>query len=121
MTFKNLVDRLNICGELSIGRLCKDCIYGKHTVYPYNDNKSKKKEVLEHVHIDIWGLCQVQSAGGAIYFIIIMDGFSSYRTVVFLKSKLAEITLKVFKGFHTKAEWQTRKRLKCMRLDMGKE
>jgi len=43
---------------------------------------------------------------------IIMDGFSSYRMVMFLKTKSAEITLKIFKGFHAEAEHQTGKRLK---------
>ena len=43
---------------------------------------------------------------------IIIDGFSSYRTVAFLKSKSAEIILKVFKSFHVKMEHQTGKRLK---------
>ena len=121
MISKNLVDRLNICGKLSIGGLCKDCIYGKYTAHLYNDYKSKEKKVLKHMYIDIWGLCQVQSASGAIYFMIIMDGFSSYRTAAFLKSKSAEITLKVFKGFYTETEQQTRKRLKHMRLNMEKE
>jgi len=52
---------------------------------------------------------------------IIMDSFFSYRIVAFLKSKSIEITLKVFKGFHTEAEQQTGKRLKYVRLDMRKE
>jgi len=52
---------------------------------------------------------------------IIMDGFSSYQMVVFLKTKSAEITLKIFKDFHAKAEHQTGKRLKRVRLDMGRE
>jgi len=78
MVTENLVDGLNICGESSIGGLCEDCVYGKHTVHPYNDNKSREKEILECIHIDIWGPCQVQSAGGALYFMIMMDGFLSY-------------------------------------------
>ena len=43
---------------------------------------------------------------------IIIDGFSSYQMVVFLKTKLAEITLKIFKDFHAEAEHQTGKRFK---------
>jgi len=121
MMTDNLVDGLNICGELSIGGLCEDCIFGKHTAHPYNDNKSREKEVLKRVYIDIWGPSQVQSAGGALYFMIILDGFSSYRTVTFLKSKSVEITLKVFKGFQAEAERQTGKRLKRVWLDMGRE
>ena len=36
---------------------------------------------------------------------IIMDRFLSYWTVTFLKSKSAEIMLKVFKGFYIKIEY----------------
>ena len=49
-----------------------------------------------------------------------MDGFSSYWTVTFLKTKSAEITLKIFKSFHAEAKCQTRKRLKQVQLDMGR-
>jgi len=71
MMTENLVDGLDISGELSISGLCKDCIYGKHTAHPYNNSKSREKEVLEWVYVDIWGPSQVQSAGGALYFIVI--------------------------------------------------
>jgi len=121
MITEDLVDGLNIYGELSIGGLCEDCIYGKYTAHPYNNSKSREKEIFEHVYIDIWGPSLVQSASSALYFMVIMDRFSSYRTVMFLKSKSAEVTLKVFKSFHTEAERQTRKRLKQVHLDMGKE
>jgi len=121
MITENLVDGLNVYRELSIGSLYKDCIYEKHTAHPYNDNKPKEKEVLECIYIDIWGPSQVQSASSALYFMIIMDRFSSYQTVAFLKSKSAEIMLKVFKGFHVEAECQTGKRLKQVRLNIGRE
>jgi len=78
MMTKNLVDGLNIYGELSIGGLCKDCIYGKHTAHLYSDNKPREKDIFEHIHINIWDLFQVQLAGSALYFMIIIDGFSSY-------------------------------------------
>ena len=104
MITENLVDRLNVCGESSIGGLYKDCIYNKHTAHLYNNNKSREKEILKCVHIDIWGLCQVQSTGGALYFMVIMDGFSSYQMVAFLKSKSAKVTLNIFKSFHTEVE-----------------
>jgi len=53
MMTENLVDRLDISGELSIGSLCEDCIYGKHTAHPYNDSKSREKKVLEQVYVNI--------------------------------------------------------------------
>ena len=55
-----------------------DYVYSKHTTHPYHDSKSREKKILEYIYIDIWGLCQVQSVGGTLYFMIIMDGFSSY-------------------------------------------
>jgi len=55
MMAENLVDGLNIYSKSSIERLCKDCIYGKHTTHPYYDSKSREKEILEYVHINIWG------------------------------------------------------------------
>jgi len=51
----------------------------------------------------------------------ITDGFSSYQTVAFLASKSAKATLKVFKAYHKEAECQTKRKLKRIRLDMGKE
>jgi len=112
MITENLVDRLNVCGESSISRLCENCIYSKHTAHPYNDNKSREKEILECIHIDIWGPCQIQSTGGVLYFMVIINRFSLYQMVTFLKSKLAEVILNIFKSFHTKAQCQTGKRLK---------
>jgi len=50
-----------------------------------------------------------------------MDGFLSYQMVMFLKSKSAGITLKVFKGFHAEKKYQTGKRLKQVWLDMDRE
>jgi len=52
---------------------------------------------------------------------LLIDGFSSYRTVVFLKSKLAEGILKILKIYHAETKCQTAKTLKQVRLDMGKE
>jgi len=42
MMTKNLVNGLNIYGELSIGRLCKDCIYGKLLTYIVTTNPGKR-------------------------------------------------------------------------------
>jgi len=52
---------------------------------------------------------------------MMMDGFLLYRTVAFLSSKLADITLKVIKSYQAKAEQQTGKRLKQLWLNMGQE
>jgi len=116
-----LVDGMDTYGEMALGGMCEDCIFGKHTSYPYNSTIVKERDILEHIHINLWGLAQVQSARGTYYFIAITDGFSSYRTVTFLASKSAEAILKVFKAYHKKVECQTGRKLKRIRLDMGRE
>ena len=52
---------------------------------------------------------------------LMIDGYSSYKTVAFLSTKSADATLRVFKAYHTQAEHQTGHKLKQVRLDMGKE
>jgi len=116
-----LVDGFRVEGDLSINGLCEDCLFGKHTAHPYCENTMCKREVLERVHIDIWGPSPIQSAGGCIYFMVIMDGFLSFRTVAFLRNKSADATLKVFKDYHVEAERQTGKKLKSICFDMGRE
>ena len=65
MISKKLVDGLHMHGDLTIKEQCEDCIYGKHTSQPYTENTAKEKDILEWVHIDIWGPAQHQSAGGS--------------------------------------------------------
>jgi len=58
MISKQLVDGLHIDGDLSMRGQCEDYIYRKHISRPYNENVAKEKDVLERVHIDIWGPAQ---------------------------------------------------------------
>ena len=121
MISEKLVDGLTTKEELSMNSLCEDCIFGKHTTHPFNETSSRETELLKRIHIDIWGPSQVQSAGGCTYFMLIMNGFSSYKTVAFLKTKSADVTLNILKAYHIEAERQTGKKLKRIRLDMGRE
>ena len=115
------IDGLNITRELTMGGRCEDCIFGKHSTHPFNDNGYQKMKILERTHIDIWGPSPTQSAGGVSYFMLLMDGHLSYHTVAFLKTKSADVILNVFKTYHNEAERQTSKKLKRVRLDMGRE
>ena len=51
---KNLADGLDIKGNLSIPRLCEDCVYEKHT-YPYYVVVKPEGSPNNKVHIDLWG------------------------------------------------------------------
>jgi len=52
---------------------------------------------------------------------LIIDGFSSYKTVAFLKTKSVDVMLNILKAYHIEAERQTGKKLKHIRFDMGRE
>ena len=99
-----LVDKLTVHGDPSLKELYEDCIFGKHIAHPYCKNPVCETEVFEQVYIDIWGLSPTLSAGGYNYFMVIMGGFSLYRTIALLMSKSANITLNMFKTFQAEAE-----------------
>jgi hypothetical protein len=117
----DLVDGLNASGEARLKALCEDCLFGKQTTHPFNNTVTRETSVLECVYVDIWGPANVQSAGGAKYFMLCMDGASLFRKVFFIASKTAEVTLQIFREFHVESERQTGKKLKRVRLDMGRE
>jgi len=121
MAVKTLVNGLNITRELTMGEKCKDCIFGKYSTHSFNDSGYQETGILERIHVDIWGPSPIQSAGGAHYFMLLMDGHSSYNVVALLKSKSADVTLNIFETYHKEAERQTGKKLRQIRLDMGRE
>lgn len=117
----NLVDGLDVDGRCELGGMCEDCIYGKHTAHPHSEKGKVETEVLERIHVDIWGPAPVQSVGGSRYLMVVVDGASSFRTVFPLSDKSADTTLARLRDFQTQSELQTGKKLKRIRLDMGRE
>ena len=112
MIMHRLVDRLNVHRDLKLDSQCEDCIFGKHTMHPYTNKGDRKKEVLKRIHINIWGPAQTRSAEGSLYFMMIVNGFSSYKSTAFLSTKSADATLKVLKAYQIEAKCQTGYKLK---------
>jgi len=104
MINSGLVDGLEVTGPTELKALCKDCIYGTHTTHPFHDSIATETDPLECVYINIWGPASTLLAGGSKYFMLIVDGTTSYRTVYFLSSKSVDATLGAFKDFHYQAE-----------------
>ena len=52
---------------------------------------------------------------------LMIDSFSLFRTVTFLFSKSADVTLKIFKTYQIETKPQTGKKIKRVWLDMGWE
>jgi len=53
MKTRDLVDRMNMHGDLSMKGRCEDCIYGKHTMCLFNETGAREQETLKRVHINI--------------------------------------------------------------------
>lgn len=62
---------------------------------------------------------KIRSLGGALYFVTFIDDHSRKTWIYTLKMK--DQVFDVFKQFYALAERQTRKKLKCIRLDNGGE
>ena len=66
---------------------CNSCVQAKHTRSPFLDSKHTATSVLDIVHSDVCGPIQVQSRGGARYFLTFIDDCSRYVTVHCLPSR----------------------------------
>ena len=117
---KGMVEGLNIT-SLETQGCCKDCIFGKHARWPFDEVVTPETEVLERAHLDLWGKACVQSMGGKSYMMLIEDGGSSHMEGYFLDSKATETTLATFLHYHVMAECQMGQKLKCVWTDMGPE
>ncbi|KII83199.1 hypothetical protein PLICRDRAFT_64967, partial [Plicaturopsis crispa FD-325 SS-3] len=69
---KGMVEGLDISGK-SVHGQCEDCIFGKQARRPFDEVVEHETEVLERVHIDLWGPSQVQSKSGKQYMMTISD------------------------------------------------
>jgi hypothetical protein len=117
---RGLVDGLDVT-SLLVNGACADCIYGKQTRRPFDAIVTHETELLECIHIDLWGKARTVSAGGAVYMMHLMDGASSKCDVFFLKDKKSATTLAAFKEYVTRVERQTGKKVRRVRIDGGGE
>lgn len=99
--------------------VCEKCLAGKQQRVPYPPSESRANDVLQLVHADVWGPMERSSLGGARYFLVIEDDFSSYRHVYFMKAK-SEVKNNI-EEFLLKAERETNRKLKVFRSDNGLE
>ena len=103
MVSKKLVDGLDISGGDPSGK-CEDCILGHQTCRPFDGETSKDLLPLDLVSFDLWGPSRVQSAGGKLYLMIIIDAGTSYKYGAYLPDKMDATTLEAFETFHAKSE-----------------
>lgn len=121
LTKQGLLDGLHVTGDIDSKGTCKDCIYGKHTARPYDEKFGKETKLLECVHCNIFIMLNMPLFSGAVYMMLMTDGKSSVKHRYFLTHKSVDNTLQALKDYVAEAETQTGKKLKRLRVDMGKE
>jgi len=103
MSTGNLVDGLNI-SDTDLHGKCEDCVIGQQVRRPFNGFTKKGLDPLELVSFDLWEPSQVQSAGGKVYFMPIVDGGLSYKYGAYLSDKSDSSTIAAFDAFRATTE-----------------
>ncbi|GBO43248.1 Retrovirus-related Pol polyprotein from transposon TNT 1-94 [Araneus ventricosus] len=99
---------------------CDTCCLTKSSRASFpNIDKIRTQHVLELIHMDIWGPAPVKSLGGAEYFYSIIDDYSRYAVVYFLKHK--NEAFECFKAYKQAMERLTNRKIKRVRSDNGTE
>ena len=100
--------------------LCAACEMSKQgrRSHPTRIN-TKIVEALELLHIDLCGPSAIESIGGSKYILVIVDDFSRFTWVFFLKQK-SDATPKL-KAFIKQREVQLKKTVRNIRSDNGLE
>ncbi len=112
----NLVDGLNVSDSDLRGK-CEDCVVGRQTRRPFDGKTETDLEPLELVSFDLWGPSRVQSAGGKIYFMPVVDGGSSFKYGAYLSDKSDASTIAAFDMFRVEAESLSGRKIRRLRTD----
>jgi len=98
---------------------CKICIAAKLPRLPFPKVASRSSRKLEIIHTDLCGPMRTTSNGGAKYFMTMIDDYSRWGDVIFLRSK-DEAPNKLIQ-FIERVERQTGIKVKQVQSDNGKE
>jgi hypothetical protein len=66
---------------------CESCLLGKMTKAPFMGIPKRALDLLEHIHIDVYGPMSTTTRGGFQYFITLTNDFSRYGYVHLMKHK----------------------------------
>ena len=110
MEAKNLVDGLKL-SETNIKGKCEDCIMGQQTQCPFDGKTDKDLDPLELVSFDLWGPSHVQSGGGKVYLMAVVNAGTFHKYGAYLRDKSDATTIEAFDTFQTQAETVTGKKI----------
>lgn len=99
--------------------ICLDCIKGKHTKQISNNMYTRRIELLELIHIGIYGSFDIPFWGGEKYFITSIDDSSCYCYLYLLHGKTQSINILMVQI--DKVEIYLDIKLKIIRFNRGGE
>ncbi|KAK1682994.1 hypothetical protein QYE76_043842 [Lolium multiflorum] len=101
-------------------RVCRACVEGKIHDSPHPSKIIiSSKRILEVLHVDLSGPTTHASFGGKKYCLVIVDDYSRYTWVFFLKTK--DETQQIFIDFATEVQRQHNLLIMAIRSDNGSE
>jgi len=124
MSSNELVSGLPALQANSITGRCDGCLKGKMIRTPFKPAAQHTSAPLELIHSDLCSPMQQKSFGGCRYFMLLLDDFTKFTTVYFLKKK--SDAAESFKVYKTHVKWQNQGSgkdyvIKAVRTEAGGE
>ncbi|CAI7761882.1 unnamed protein product [Closterium sp. NIES-54] len=69
------------------GPSCVPCVEGRLRATPHSSHFPPTEAPLQTLHMDVWGPAPVRGQGYERYFLLVVDDYSRYTTVLPLRSK----------------------------------
>ncbi|KAK2451550.1 putative mitochondrial protein [Trifolium repens] len=106
--------------KITKGSICVECQIGKQTrmSHPMLEHQVTSR-TLELLHMDLMGPMQVESLGGKRYAFMVVDDFSRYTWVNFIREK--SDTFDIFKTLSTQVQREKNCGIVRIRSDHGRE
>ena len=98
---------------------CEGCLLGKSTWRKFTSSTHRRAHPFDLVHMDLAGPMKTQSVQGNFYHFVIVDNYTRYKWVFFLKGK--DETFSCFKRFHALVSTHYQGTLRAARSDCGGE
>lgn len=99
--------------------ICEGCQFGKAHRLPFAKSDSRSKAHLKYIHGDVMGPTRTPSFSEFHYMLILVDDFSRFTWVYFIKQKSEVLTM--FQEFKETVKGVLGLKIKCLRIDNGGE
>ncbi|KAL0371749.1 UNVERIFIED_CONTAM: Retrovirus-related Pol polyprotein from transposon TNT 1-94 [Sesamum calycinum] len=119
ISLKKLVEGIPSLQNVREDVICQGYQFSKSRRLPFQKASNRQSTMFELVHIDLMGPTKTPSYCGFRYAMVLVDDFSRYCWVKFLKEKSE--ALSKFVDFKDAVEKEFGKQIKCLRSDNGGE